>query len=71
MLNSTTATREEEMRGRAKRKGWDGRLARLAMARLATLRLARLARLPWPARQKEIVLRSTTRAPGNTTFYSC
>ena len=57
------------MRGRAKRKGWDGRLARLAMARLTTLRLARLARLPWLARLEEIVLRSTTRAPGNTTFY--
>ena len=65
------ATRKEEMSARAKRKGWDRRLARLAMARLTTRRLAKLARLPWPAKQKEIVLRSTTRAPGNTTFYFC
>ena len=40
------ATREEEMRARAKRKGWDRRLAKLAIARLTTRRLARLARLP-------------------------
>ena len=40
-----------------------------ASYKLATL--AKLARLPCPATQKEPVLRSTTRAPGNTTFYSC
>ena len=59
------------MRARAKGNGWDRRLAKLAMARLTMRGLARLATLPWPATHKEVMLRSTTRAPGNTTFYSC
>ena len=64
LLNSTTATRVEGgKREGGGRKGWDGRLTRLA-----TLRLGRLARLAWLARLEEIVVWSTTRATTTTTL---